>query len=131
MTTPGRDLNERSNSLFAAASGAGAVLVGALLIAGSTGGPVNALLRGFAPLEVWGVGFIAGGAAGLTGQALRRWQLIAAGHAAGCALSVVIAAAFYLAGTRPGGGASLHGAGAYLTLAVVHLLAAMVSRPLR
>lgn len=127
---PGRDLNEWTNSLIAGVLGGGAVLIGLLLLAG-TGGPTNTLMRGIAPLKVWAAAFVTAGLIGLAGQAVRRVGLIRAGHLIGAALAAAVAAAFYVAATARENTASLHGAGVYLTIAALHLLVAVFSRPPR
>lgn len=129
--TARRDFNERSNSMFATALGCAALLIGLLLLLGPTHGPTNYVLAKFAALDVWGAAFLLAGGCGLAGQVGRRRVLIVGGHALGCLLAAVVAGCFYVASGLPEGQASLHPAGAYLGISVMHLLAAMVSRPPR
>lgn len=131
MRRPPRDLNERSNSLFAGTISAVAALTGLLLLVGRNQGPSFYVMVSLLSMPSWAALFILAGVAGGAGQVLRSWQLIVAGHAVGCVVSAVVAGCFYVASGLPEGQASLHPAGPYLGMSVLHLLAAMVSRPPR
>lgn len=123
------DLNETSNSIFATALGVTAILVGLLLL-GEDHGPTKYVMEKFAPLQVWAILFVLAGTLGLAGQYVRQRPLIIAGHGLGCVLTATVGAFFYMASKLPEP-ASIYPAGLCLGVSVMHLIAAMVSRPHR
>lgn len=128
VMTGHRDPNERSNTLFAVTLATGSLMIGALLIVG-TSGPTNQVMLQIAQLWQWGAAFIAAGAVALVGQGLRHAWLIRVGHGVATILATMVAGCFWVAATGRDLHASLHGFGWALTVAVMHFLVALISRP--
>jgi len=125
-----RDVNERANTLFAAALAASTILIGVLLVVGRQG-PSNRVMAELAPLPAWGVVFLAAGLLGLVGQILPSVAVIRVAHGAATVLAVLVAGCLWVAATTRHLDVSLHWFGWALNAAVLHFLVAWVSRPRR
>lgn len=123
-----RKLSEWTYALAGNLLSAGAILIGLLIEFGSAG-PTSVQMEQAAPREFWSTGFTTVGVLGIAGHFVHQAWLLRGAHFVAAALCMGIASCFVLASGVDDASASQHGAGAYLTLAALHALVAVVSRP--